>query len=76
MMVSVKVFPKAGRNEIREQPDGSLNAFVKPVPEGGKANQEAIRLLARHFSVRMAGVRLVSGARSKKKAFEVNFGVK
>ncbi|MFH1294416.1 MAG: DUF167 domain-containing protein [Candidatus Aenigmatarchaeota archaeon] len=71
MIIKVTVQPKSGRHEVQPQHDGSLRLYLKSAPEGGKANQEALELLAEHFNVSKASVRLVTGSKSRKKAFEV-----
>ena len=70
MLVHVKVFPKSGREEVLQVADG-LKVYVKAAPEGGKANVTVARLLAEHFHVTSSAVRLVSGATSRKKMFEI-----
>lgn len=40
-------------------------------PEGGKANLELIKKLAKHFNVSSAQVRIVSGFKSRRKVVEI-----
>ena len=44
---------------------------VMAKPENGKANEELLKKIARHFKVPLLAVRLVSGARSKNKVVEI-----
>ena len=44
---------------------------VRARPEKGKANEEIIRKIARHFKVPLASLRIVSGAGSRKKIVEI-----
>lgn len=44
---------------------------VKASPEKGKANEEVIRKIAKHFDVPKSAVRIVSGASSRKKIVEI-----
>lgn len=46
--------------------------LVKEPPRDGKANDAIIRELADYFGVPRASVRLVSGARAKRKLFDIN----
>lgn len=71
MIVIATVHPKSGRHEVQSQSDGSLKLYLKSVPEDGKANREAIEIIAKHFNVSKASVRLVAGSKSRKKTFEV-----
>ena len=49
---------------------------VRAVPEDGKANQAVIELLAKHFHVARAAVRIVSGASVRTKIVEIAGGSK
>ena len=68
--IGVRVVPRSGRTGVEVGPDGPV-VRVRSVPEGGKANQEAIRVLAAALGVPRTDVRLRSGARSRSKVFDV-----
>ena len=70
MKISAIVKPRA-RVEKVEEKDGSLIVSVKAETKEGKANIAVIKALAAHFGVAPSRVRLVSGARSKTKLFEL-----
>ncbi len=44
---------------------------VTSQPEGGKANLELIKKIARHFKVSSSQVRIVSGFKSRRKVVEI-----
>lgn len=69
--IQVKVIPRASRNELVPQSDGSYVARVTAPPVEGEANHAVIRLLAEHFGVAPSRVRLVSGATHRQKVFEI-----
>ncbi|BCW95564.1 MAG: DUF167 domain-containing protein [Fimbriimonadales bacterium] len=69
--ISVKVVPRAARNELQALPDGSYCARVVAPPADGEANRAVIRLLAEHFKVAPSRVRLISGATHRQKVFEI-----
>ena len=80
MKIGVKV--KAGAKESKIVPpplrliktDESLEyftVFVKEPPVHGKANDAVIKLLAKYFSTISKNVKLVRGATSKTKIFEI-----
>ncbi|CUU37352.1 MAG: DUF167 domain-containing protein [Armatimonadetes bacterium] len=69
--IQVKVVPRASRNELLPQPDGSYVARVTAPPVEGEANHAVIRLLAEHFGVAPSRVRLVSGTTHRQKVFEI-----
>lgn len=81
MKIFVKVKPNSKENKVEEpaprllQTDDRLNDYyivrVKEPPFEGKANDAVLVALARHFGVSRSEVRLVSGATSKTKVFEI-----
>ena len=44
---------------------------VKERPIAGRANEAITKLLAKHFKISHSQIRLISGATSKRKVFEV-----
>lgn len=46
--------------------------WVKEVAEDGKANEGIIKALANHFDINRLSVRLILGANSKVKVFEID----
>ena len=44
---------------------------VKASPEKGKANEEIVRKIAKHFGVPKSAVRIISGVSSRKKIVEI-----
>ena len=70
MKISVKVKPRA-RVEKVEEKDGDLVVLVKAEAKEGKAKEGVAKALAAHFGAAPSRVRLISGARSKTKLFEL-----
>ena len=68
--ITVRVTPRSGRTAVENGPDGVV-VRVRAAPEGGRATDEAARALAEALGVPRTRVRLRSGARSRKKVFEV-----
>ncbi len=71
MKISVKVKPRAREEKVEEVKDGDLIVFVKAEAKEGKANEAVAKALAAHFGAAKSRVRLISGARSKQKIFEI-----
>ncbi len=71
MQVKVKVVPGASRDEVVGKLGDALKVRVAAPPEGGKANQAVIRLLAGHYGVDRNRVRIVAGMASARKTIEV-----
>jgi uncharacterized protein len=67
----VKVKPNARASEITEQMDGTWLAQVKSPPVDGKANEELVRLVARHFKLHKAQVTIKSGASGRLKTINI-----
>ncbi len=65
--IQVKVKPNARTSALESQPDGTWLARIHAPPVDGKANEELIRLVAKHFGVRKADVTIRSGASGRLK---------
>lgn len=70
-MLSVKVKPNARESRLDVQADGSWLAQLKSPPVDGRANEELIALVARHFGCRKAQVLIKSGAGARLKLLQV-----
>lgn len=71
--ISVRVTPRAARNEISHADDaGTVHLRVTAAPTDGKANVAAARLVASALGIAPSRVRLVSGAASRTKLFEAD----
>jgi len=69
--LSVRLQPRASRNELSGVRDGVLIARVKAPPVDGKANDALCRLVARAAGVAPTRVRVVRGASSRQKVLRV-----
>ena len=73
MKISVHLKPNSRhREEVVMNDDGSLMIYTTAPAIEGRANVAAVKLLAKHFGVAPSTVKLVRGAASKHKVFEVN----
>ena len=66
MKLSVKVKPRAKEDRVEVNKD-EIRIFVKEPPEKGKANKAVIKLLAKHFKVPQASIKIISGKTSRNK---------
>lgn len=71
MRYSVSVKLKRDFVKIDEETK-SIEIGVRSRPEKGKANEEIVKRLARHFHVPSSKVSIVSGLKSKSKAVEID----
>jgi len=69
-VVTVRVVPRAGTTAVERGPEG-IRVRVRAAPEGGRATEEARRAIASALRVAPSTVRLVRGARSRTKVFEI-----
>jgi UPF0235 protein MSMEG_3845 len=73
MKVSVHIKPNSRhREEVVKNDDDTLTVYIKAPAIEGRANAAAIKLLAKHFKVAPSKVKLVRGATSKYKIFEID----
>lgn len=66
MEFDIRVQPKAGRNSVEIDGD-KVTARVTAAPEGGKANDAVVDLLAKRLKVAKGRVRIVRGHKARDK---------
>jgi len=67
LVIAVKVKPNARVSTLVQEADGSWTAQLKAPPVEGRANDELVALVARHFRCRRADVSIKSGASGRLK---------
>ncbi len=70
--IQVKVKPNSRVAALERGDDGVWIARVKSPPIEGRANDELVTLIARHFGCRKADVTIRSGARSRLKRIRIS----
>lgn len=71
LVVSVRVTPRAKRNEVGSVTNGMLQVRTTAPPADGKANQAVIKLLAEFIGVAPSRITLLRGTASRNKQFVV-----
>lgn len=72
MKISVKIKPNSRyREEVVANSDGSLTVYTKAPAIEGRANLAAIKLVAKYYGVAPSRAKLVRGATSRNKVFEI-----
>lgn len=71
MKITVLVKPGSKHKEGVEEKDGVYVVYVKAPAVDGKANEAAVAVLAEHFATTKTNVRLIHGATSRKKIFDI-----
>ncbi len=69
--IALRVTPRASRNAIVQDEDGSLRAYVTTVPEDGKATLAVVKLLAKSMGIGHTRLVLIRGATARDKVFRV-----
>lgn len=73
MKISVYIKPNSRhREEVVRNDDDTLTVYIKAPAIEGRANAAAIKLLAKHFKVASSKIKLVRGATSKYKIFDID----
>ena len=73
MKISAHLKPNSRhREEVVVGSDGTYIIYTKAPAIEGRANVAAVKLLAKYFGVPQSRVRLVRGATSKYKTFDIN----
>ena len=71
MKVTVIVHPNSKKERVEKDLLDSLHVYVNQPPLEGKANKATIAALADYFNTSKAQIKLISGAKSKYKLFEI-----
>jgi uncharacterized protein YggU (UPF0235/DUF167 family) len=71
MKITIRLTPRSSQNKIAKRADGTYQAWVSRPPIEGAANEQLLSLLSDHFRVAPSRIRLVRGATSRTKIFEL-----
>ncbi|HUJ18382.1 MAG TPA: DUF167 domain-containing protein [Nitrospirota bacterium] len=69
--LSVRIQPRASKNEVVRREDGGIKIRLTAPPVDGAANEALIRFLADTFSVSKSQVEIVSGHTSRDKIVRI-----
>jgi uncharacterized protein (TIGR00251 family) len=69
--IQIKVKPNSRASLLEQNEDGTWLAHIKSPPIDGKANEELIALVAKHFGCRKSGVSIKSGGSSRLKLVQI-----
>jgi uncharacterized protein (TIGR00251 family) len=70
-LITVRVTPRAARDEVAGWHDGVLRVHLRAPPVDGRANDALRRLLAHRLGVPQSAVRIVSGDTARIKRIRV-----
>ncbi|MHB8071611.1 MAG: DUF167 domain-containing protein [Candidatus Cryosericum sp.] len=69
MQIRVHVIPGSSRSDA--EPGDPWRVHVHAKPTEGKANEELLQVISRHFGVARSAVRIVGGHASRSKTVEI-----
>jgi uncharacterized protein len=72
MLIKVRVKLKSRVSKLDKISTSEFKAFLKEVPEKGKANHELVALFSEYFKIPQLNVRIKSGVKSRNKIIEIN----
>ena len=70
-VIQVRVKPNARASLLEQKEDGTWMAQIKSPPVDGKANEELIALIAKHFGCRKSDVLIKSGGSGRLKLVQI-----
>ena len=71
MLIKVKIFPNSKKEGIVKKTKDSFEIKVREKPMMGRANREAIKVLASYFNIPESDVRLIRGFKQRNKIFKI-----
>lgn len=69
--INVRVTPKASKNKVELQSDGSLKVWVTAAPTDGQANDAVVETIAKALKVGKRSVEIVKGHSTRDKRVRV-----
>lgn len=70
-IIQIKVKPNSRASLLEQKEDGTWLAQIKSPPVDGKANEELLALVAKHFKCRKSDVSIKSGASTRIKLIHI-----
>ena len=71
-VIQVRVKPNSRQSLLEQKEEGTWLAQIKSPPVDGKANEELIALVAKHFGCRKSEVSIKSGGSSRIKLIQIS----
>lgn len=71
VVLSVRVQPKASRDQIRVEPDGRVRITLTTSPVDGAANKALCAHVAKHLGIAKGAVRVIRGHKSRDKTIGI-----
>lgn len=72
IVLEFKVIPNSKTQGFEQSSGGQLKCRLKSKPEGGKANEELIKFLAKKLNISTDNIKLLRGATSRNKLIKID----
>ena len=72
VVIELKVIPNSKQQGFEQDKSGLIKCRLKSKPEGGKANEELIRLLSKTIGISTDCFKLLRGATSRNKMIKID----
>lgn len=70
VQITIRVIPRARRNAVEIQPDGTYRVYTTAAPADGDANAAVIKMLAKYLDVPKTSIKIIRGMTSRDKVIE------
>ena len=70
-IIQINVKPNSRASRLEQKEDGTWVAQIKSPPVDGKANEELLALVAKHFGCRKSDVSIKTGGSSRTKLVRI-----
>jgi uncharacterized protein YggU (UPF0235/DUF167 family) len=74
-VLTVKVVPGSGRSDCKLDKNGTLKIYLKSQAEGGRANEELLKMLAKALQVPYGALNIMTGATSRTKMIKIDASI-
>lgn len=72
MIITIKVFPQSGKQQLVIDKNGNLKCYLKSPPEDGKANKELITFFAKTLKIPATSITILLGKTSRQKTIKID----
>jgi uncharacterized protein (TIGR00251 family) len=71
IFIEIKVIPNSGKQECKQDLNGTIKCYLKSAPEGGKANTELIKFISKKIGTPQYNILITSGATLRNKRIKI-----
>lgn len=71
MRITVKVIPRASKTQVERIGENEYRVRLTSAPTDGKANEQLVKILSKHFGTAPSLISIVSGKTARNKTVEI-----